>query len=76
MIDFIRFIHEKRGRFKSIDAVRLYSALGDITASTGMPREAGCEQSVAVLTIGSESTKTEISNAEKHCAALQHGRIQ
>jgi hypothetical protein len=39
---------KKRGRFKSkIDAqVRLYSALSDITDSTGMPHEAGCEQSV------------------------------
>lgn len=36
-----------------------------------MPREARCEQSVEVLTIGSEGTKTEISTADERYAALE-----
>lgn len=36
-----------------------------------MPREARCEQSVEVLTIGSEDTKTEISTADEPYAALE-----
>lgn len=40
-----------------------------------MPREARCEQSVEVLTIGSEGTKTEISTAGERCAALERREI-
>lgn len=36
-----------------------------------MPREARCEQSVEVVTIGSEGTKTEVSTADERCAALE-----
>jgi hypothetical protein len=45
--------------------------LSDITVSTGMSREARCEQSLEVWTIGSEGTKTEISTARELCAALE-----
>jgi hypothetical protein len=64
---------EKRGRFKSKRhaQVRLSSTLRDITASTGVPREARCEQSIAGLTIGSEGTKTEVSTAGERCSALE-----